>query len=58
MVDGCVFRTFMDVLLWTGLLSEDRERVCISEDDDAYLEDISPTLGGRNGDAMVDRDWE
>lgn len=40
-VDAYVFRIYNDVLFWTDLLS-DRKRICISEDDDTYLEDFSP----------------
>lgn len=36
------FQTHLDITLWAGQLS-DRERLCISEDDDCYLQEESPT---------------
>lgn len=42
-VDGCVVKTYIDLLLWTGLLS-DRKQVCISQDDDNYLQDDNPMI--------------
>lgn len=35
-VDVCVSQVYTDIMFWTGLLS-DRERICISDDDDTYL---------------------
>lgn len=42
-MDNCVTRTCLDVLLWTCQLS-DKERICISEDDDSYLQDDSSII--------------
>lgn len=44
-VDSCVFRINTDILFWIGLFS-DREKICVLEDDDTYLQDFSPVAEG------------
>lgn len=49
--DGCVFQTYIDFCLWAGQLS-DSQRVCISNEEDMYLQDDSPAREVDAGGAM------
>lgn len=55
-IDGCVIKIYMDILLWTDQLP-DREQVCLFDDDDNYLQDISPRYqpGGWEGIKGADK---
>lgn len=51
-VDECVCKAHFDISLWISQLL-DREKVCITDEDEDYIQDVSPPLGLPSGPCLA-----